>query len=114
MSKKLVVRNIAPKLPDPLSDMHAEIELGKSIRIFGSEYGDAYDRTFALGDIAEYDSYNLSYMGEIVSITAKNVIIQPGHGRPKKRLSLYQFSWRNKKFDAAAAQAANAEEMNYI
>lgn len=114
MSKTIVINNIGHKGPDIASDKHADVTPGVSIRIYGSEYNKPFDKTFKLGDIAEYDSFNLSYMGEIVSITPKSVTIQPSHGRKKRRLSLNEFIWRNKNFDVSVASAANAEAMNYI
>lgn len=99
----------------------AEIVPRKSIRLFGtkrvsSTESRAYDRTFKIGDLAEYDSYNLSYYGEIVSITATTVSIRPRHSScdSVKRLPLYTFNWRNRDFDDAEAFAKNADTMLYI
>lgn len=96
----------------PDNPMHADIEPGKWIRIYGEYQGKPYDRTFNLGDEAEYDSFNLRYTGKIVSIGEKSVTIDD-HGQ-RRRLDLHTFSWRNHDFDAARTAAHNAEEMLYI
>jgi hypothetical protein len=104
---------------------HAEIVPGKSIRLFGMiEAGtlwvrDAegkmgpceahvYRKDFAIGDIAEYDSYNLSYCGTIVAITEKTVSIREDGSRVH-RLDLAEFSRRNWNFDAEKVAKRNAE-----
>ena len=69
-------------------------------------------RSFSIGDIAEYDSYNLSYMGVIKTITSKCVTITAYKGsRMEKdhRLDLNKFCWRNHNFDQAKAAAQNIE-----
>lgn len=70
--------------------------------------------TFEIGDAAEWDSYNLSYWGHIVSITDKTVTIEHRHGGGKSRLKLDTFAWRNYKFNLAETQARNSDTMNYI
>jgi hypothetical protein len=82
---------------------NAEIIPGQSITLYGEQDGKAYSKTFKIGDIAEYDSYNLSYnlsyLGKIVSITAKTVTIQPSfqarRPEPTRRLKVSTFEWRN-------------------
>ena len=69
--------------------------------------------TFEMGDEAEYDSFNLRYTGEILSITPKTVSIRNAFGKVT-RLALHQFCWRNWDFDAAQCAAENAETMMYI
>ena len=86
-------------------------------------------RTFVVGDVAEYDSFNLSYTGTIEKITEKGIHIHTGwfksaHGgttnnpasnkKEIKRLDLNAFCWRNYNFDAAETAKNNAEEMMYI
>lgn len=112
---------------------NVEIEPRKSIRLYGAyknhcEYiknqDDTYTRidqpkpfdiTFKIGDRAEYDSYNLKYTGNIVSIGEKTVTIDPGNNwEGKKRLDLWHFAWRNWDYDAATIDAYNAEERMYI
>lgn len=89
----------------------ADIVRGESIRLYGDDRGRAYDRTFKVGDVAEYDSYNLHYLGTIVSITAKTITIKPRHGSRTKRLGLYEFSWRNRFLDLDAVAARNVDVM---
>ena len=108
---------------------HAEIVPGKSIRLFGMvEAGKrwvlnaegrrvpceahVYRRDFALGDFAEYHSYNLSYCGPIVAITEKTVTIREEHGSRVHRLDLADFSRRNWDFDAEATAKRNSEWMD--
>lgn len=77
--------------------------------------GDVLDvKVFRQGDVAEYDSYNLKYTGEIVSITGKNVIIQPRFGSRTKRLDFRAFAWRNFDFDAERIARENFETSHYI
>lgn len=103
---------------------------GKSIRLYGVDKnrwvndpvtgkrvpGEVpYDMTFEVGDEAEYDSFNLSYIGEIVSISDKTVTILPRRrGEKKRRLKLAEFSWRNNFRTVAEKHARNSEEMMYL
>lgn len=68
--------------------------------------------SFSIGDKAEYDSYNLSYIGEITKITDKTVTIVAYRGTVNEkthRLDLYKFAWRNIRFNLAAKQKENSE-----
>ncbi len=99
-----------------LEGHHADVVKGESIRLFGTHANcydgpRAFDITFKVGDSAEYDSYNLHYIGTITSITPKTVTIV---GSRKCRLSLRDFSWRNWNFDLDTIEARNAEEMQCI
>lgn len=98
---------------------HAAIEPGKSITLFGEmdvyQNGSnvihvPYERKFVIGDVAEYDSYNLSYTGSIVAIGKKTVTIQD-HGR-NRVLDLANFSRRNRDFDAEKTAKRNSEWMD--
>ena len=78
-----------------------------------SRAGDLTDiKVFRIGDIAEYDSYNLTYTAPIKQITTKNVIFDMGErwdGRKEtKRLKMDSFAWRNHDFDAERIAARNA------
>lgn len=124
--KNITVLNIQPKAhrrggqvyqPTCTDEHNAEIKPGESIRIFGLYKNhirgpQKYDRTFKVGDMAEYDSWNLKYNGRIVSIGAKCVAIEDG-GRVR-RLSLCEFCDHNWDFDLAKSEAHNAEEMHHI
>jgi len=113
---------------------HVEVKPGDYVRLFGTNkkvrylkvhhrdgsmsgksvpYDQDYDLTFRVGDRAEYDSYNLSYTGIIVSIGAKTIGIQSDHGKVK-RLRLHEFSWRNDDFDIEKIRARNADTMMHI
>lgn len=99
---------------------HAEIIPGKSIRIFGT-YGNhingpqTFDKTFKIGNSAEYDSYNLKYTGPIVKISKASVTINGKDTmRGNKRLDLNTFCWRNWDFNAGKIAANNNETMMYI
>lgn len=97
-------------------EYHAEIEPKHSIRIFGiyrnlTRGPKPFDKTFRIGDWVEYDSYNMSYTGQIVAIGAKTVTVAPYgdlDGR-KRRLDLYEFCWRNWDFDREAIAKRNSE-----
>ena len=74
-------------------------------------------KVFRVGDVAEYDSYNLSYTAPIKSITAKNVIFDTGsrfNCKETKRLNFDSFAWRNHDFDAYETARKNAEVSMYI
>jgi hypothetical protein len=95
-----------------------EVTPRKSIRLHGVDRNRvngpvAYDRTFAIGDTVEYDSYNTSFLGRIVSIGAKTVTIEARIGG-RRRLTLEQFNWRNRHFDLETVAARNAEESYFI
>ena len=75
---------------------------------------DGHTNTFKMGDMAEYDSYNLRYYGTIVSITNKTVTIQERHKDKRHRLSLDKFCWRNIKFVLHEVVAKNHETSHYI
>lgn len=103
--------------PDTTRQYNADVILNVSIRLHGfvSKWNTTscsyepvpFERVFALGDIAEYDSYNLSYTGDIVAIGAKTVSIRDGS--KVRRLFLYEFAWRNSDFDGEKIRARNAE-----
>lgn len=69
---------------------------------------------FSVGDMAEYDSYNLSYYGPIVSIGEKTVTIKCKWTDKKTRLSFDKFAWRNYDFNVEKAASDNADTMMYI
>lgn len=65
---------------------------------------------FAVGDEAEYDSFNLKYTAPIAAITAKSVVFDLGDGgHRRRRRTLGEFAWRNANFDRAAVAEHNAE-----
>jgi hypothetical protein len=75
------------------------------------------ERTFQLGDWAEYDSWNLNYLGQIVAITNKTVTIVDypnSHNPCKKRLDLHTFCWRNFSKSIEEKRADNADTRMYI
>jgi hypothetical protein len=105
---------------------HARIIPGVAIVLFGvatrypykRELGRAepvtegYCRRFEIGDLAEYHSYNLSFYGRIVAITAKRVVIEERHGngsrQPKRHsLDIHTFSFRNYDWTPEAARKRN-------
>ena len=73
-----------------------------------------YARTFRVGDTVEYDSYNYSYTGVIVSIGKKTVTVDPGRGSQKRRLTFHTFNWRNWNFNAEEIARKNGEVMMTI
>ncbi len=101
--------------PSVATDYLVDIGKGnKSIQVFRDTTGVLLEGTkFQIGDAAEYDSYNLSYLGVIDSITEKSVTIVKtrGIGAIKHRLSMHEFCWRNFKFNADETRARNSAEM---
>lgn len=115
---------------------YAAVTPGRSITLFGVrkrwEKGGTvmvgYKRRFAMGDSAEYGSYNLSYYGPILHIGPKTVTIATGwthgthgglssrpEGRPEvKKLTIERFSSRNWDFDVHKKAEENSETMRYI
>ncbi len=97
---------------------NADVVKGQSIRIHGTDGNRVQsrniDRTYKVGDRAAYDSYNLIYVGTIVSITAKTVTIDAGGtGEKRKRLPLAVFFSRNRR-SIEAIDAHNAVESQAI
>lgn len=69
-------------------------------------------KSFKVGDVAEHDSYNFSYLGDIVAITEKTVTITDTRGGSKTnihRLDLYTFCWRNHNLDLVETTKRNME-----
>lgn len=77
--------------------------------------GDEKGSSFRIGDFAEYDSYNLSYIGKITKITDKTVTIAEQY-QPTKihRLSLETFCWRNFKFNLEKTREENSRTSHYL
>lgn len=99
---------------------NADVTPKQSIRIYGdggpsglNDERRPFDKTFKIGDWAVYDSYNFSYTGKITAIGEKTVTIQPYPDSKQKhaqrRLSLYEFSWRNWNYDAAKIAKERAD-----
>ncbi|MCK5505517.1 MAG: hypothetical protein KAJ10_10160 [Thermodesulfovibrionia bacterium] len=117
------VNNIQPKKGTETTDIYnADIKKNESIRIFGTYKNHVkgpqeFDKTFSIGQWAEYDSWNLKYNGEIVAIGEKTVTVEeyPGtHNAKRHRLSLHAFCRRNWNYSDEKIAAHNAEERMYI
>ena len=81
-----------------------------TIRIYGLHNDKHFDKTFRIGDEAEYDSWNLSYTAPIVAIGIKTITFkEAGNGYQKRRLDLSQFIWRNWNFNLAKIRKENSE-----
>lgn len=93
--------------------MFAEIKDG-TLHLTGTYGNRAVDIKFSVGDIAEYDSYNLHYLGTITKITEKCVTIEPRYGGGTRRLDLATFAWRNYDFDLERIDRQNYETSMYI
>jgi hypothetical protein len=111
-------KTISATIEDGRQTYNVEIVAGESIRLFGIYRGGAepkaFDITFRVGDAAEYDSYNLKYVGTITSIGAKTITIKKETSRRSARLNLRAFAWRNWDFDAELIFQQNSDTMNYI
>ncbi len=88
---------------------------GDSISIFGVDTNRVkgptpYDRTFCIGDSAEYASYNTSFYGKIVGISATRVRIANHFGRISS-LKIGEFARRNRHFVLSEVEASNRSHM---
>lgn len=97
--------------PAQETEYSVEVDKNQSISIFKN---DKLLNTFGMGDSAEYDSYNLSYYGEIVGISEKSVSIKEQYGSKVHRLDMHKFCWRNYNFNEAQASSENFDIMLYI
>lgn len=74
--------------------------------------------SFEVGDSAEYNSYNLRYVGTITKLTEKCVTIVAYKGRQgmekTHRLDLNEFCWRNYDFNLTEVTNKNHDTMMYI
>jgi hypothetical protein len=110
-------KHLGVDYPAEATEYLVAIEKNKSIAIFREQKDGtvAICRKFVIGDVAEYDSYNLSYCGEIESISDKTVTIVKVRGvsNTKHRLDLNTFCWRNFGFDLEKTRESNRiESMN--
>ena len=96
------------------TEVIANIEPARSIHMVGTYGNGPVDITFNVGDTAEYDSYNLKYLGTITKISDKSVTIQPKYGDQVRRLDLNEFMWRNHDFNLEKVSAENAATRMYI
>ena len=69
-------------------------------------------RKFEVGDVAEYDSYNLHYTAPIIAIGKSTVTFKVYDCN--KRLKAENFAWRNWDFNYAEIARRNAETSQYI
>lgn len=94
---------------------YAYIKPGESIMLIGTRElttgRTPYVITYTLGEVAEYDSYNMSFYGRILAIGEKTVTISKVEGEGKARLSIEDFSRRNCRFDLDKARARNVDVM---
>jgi hypothetical protein len=102
--------------PATASEYIVDLVKGKSVKIFKVPREGVLEEgaSFRVGDEAEYDSYNLHYTGIIDSISEKTITIVKTRGAVKHRLNLYEFCWRNFRFDAGRVRAENRETGQYI
>lgn len=77
-------------------------------------------KIFKIGDMVEYDSYNLRYIGKITAIGAKTITVDK-NGKydhidrvDNTRMDLYKFAWRNYNLDLGEIARQNADTMMYI
>jgi hypothetical protein len=101
-----------------------KVTIVPGVSITVSEPHTGRTKTYKMGDMAEYDSYNLSYYGPIVGISDKRVRIVCRFDYPNyvkdtssakvHSLSLEKFCWRAIGFDLGDACANNAVTSHYI
>lgn len=107
----------------------AAITPRRQIVLFGMEHRFApgergwvyrgYVRRFKMGDLAEYHAYNYVYVGRIVSISDKRVIIEKELGArggepPKASLDIETFDTKNHDFDLETIKKRNADTSLHI
>jgi len=95
-----------------LQGAKAQITVGKSIRIFGTEHNHrlsplSYDLTFKIGDEAVYGGRNIKYTGKITKIGPKTVTIADDHH--VKQCDLYTFIEKNWNYNAARIAKHNLD-----
>lgn len=108
---KTKARKYSPSVETVFS---VNIERNKSIEIY---HEGKKTQTFKIGDTAEYDSYNLVYLGTITKITDKTVQVTeyPGSRNEKRHnLNLYEFCYKNYDFDLDRINKQNMETSYYI
>jgi hypothetical protein len=72
------------KYPAEPTGWKADIEKGQSIRIYGFyDNSRPFDVTLKIGDVAEYDSWNVGYHGTISNVTTKRVTISDKYEKGK-------------------------------
>ena len=89
----------------------------KKINIYGYYSGIAFDKVFRLGDVVEYDSYNLVYTAEITKIGPKTITVTPykdSQNARNIRMDLNTFIWRNYNLDLVDISKRNQETSMYI
>lgn len=105
----------------PRTGHNVSVTPGISIRLWGSylthkgqanDSSSRYDRTFVVGDVVEYDSYNFVFTGKIVAIGAKTVTVDDDGKRT--RLTLVDFSRKNFDLDLEAIERRNADTAQAI
>lgn len=110
-SSAVTVKSIKrPRSGEVLRGISATIVPHKSIRLQARPV--QHDVTYKIGDEAEYDSYNIPYLGHITKITKKTITISPGAGEKVRRLSLYEFARRNYRGDVRRKKARNRDFMD--
>lgn len=115
MTMQRVMTKARKHSPSVATEFLVDVNPGKSIQIFREKNGVITEcKSFQVGDQAEYDSYNLSYYGEILAITDNTVTIAHSYGGKKHRLDLNTFCWRNYNWVWAQTQAENHKTMMYI
>ena len=67
-----------------------------------------FDRVFQVGDVVEYDSYNLTYTAPITKITKKSVFVQVGWKSSANRYPHFEFIEMNWDLNLAEIRERNA------
>lgn len=115
---------------EPVKNSYALVNPGESVTLIGTRTESVstkgedgrftyaivekpYVCIFKVGDVAEYDSWNMSYYGTITSIGPKSVTIVKDSGKRTARLDLERFSFRNSRFDLEKAVERNHDVMMY-
>lgn len=81
----------------------------KSVHIVGIRNGKVYDRTFNVGDVVEYDSYNYRYTAPITAISLAGITVKTDYSEKTKRMNFDEFTRRNYNLNLAEIERHNAD-----
>jgi hypothetical protein len=116
-AKKICHHDVRTTYQSAGTVFNADVIPGASIRIYGTQTNhingpQTFDRTFNVGDVVEYDSFNLSYMGPVLAVGAKTIMVKCGIYKKARRMTLAQFCSRNWNLDLAQNTRRNSEWMD--
>lgn len=106
-----VMTRATKRTPAKPTAFRAVVDTGKSIAV---SFDGRPENVFKVGDMAEYDSWNLSYYGTIYRITEKTVTIVERFGDKSHRLTIEQFCNKNWNWSLEETKEKDAITSLYI